>query len=176
MAAQQSQQSALLFQDFSGPHSTDKTCRSRADKSGYKMGTLTFPWHAAHSLQTHSMWRVSVRLCWNHGRHNCASCPSARIIFLRTFSLWDTTEQEYSSSSMDQTPKVPCFSRKCNETLLTQFSHCYRGNEKDFVWDCRTSLAFNSLVWSLMWVNNMTLTIKMSNFLFYKCPCSMYLY
>lgn len=157
MAAQQSQQSALLFQDFSGPHNTDKT------HVGAEPTNLDTRWALWPSPGT------PPTAC-KPTQHDGYLCVSAEIVagiiappvqvrgryswgpFLYA-SLRDTTEQECSSSSMDQTPKVPSFSRKCNETLLTQFSQFSEEMKKAFLWDCGTSLPFNSLVWSLMWVN-----------------------
>lgn len=157
MAVQQSQQSALLFQDFSGPHSTDKT-HVGAEPTNLDTRWALWPSHgrpptackptqhdgylcvSADIVASIIAPPVQVRRRYSWGPFLCAS-------------LWEMTEQEYSFSSMDQTPKVPSFSRKCNETLLTQFSHFSVETKKVFLWDYRISLPFNSLIWSLMWVN-----------------------
>ena len=112
---QQSKQSALSFQDFSGPHSTDKT-------------------HvAAESTNLETRWALwpspgTTPTACKPTQHDGYLCVSAEIVagiiappvqvrgryswgpFLYA-SLRDTTEQGYSSSSVDQTPKVPSFSR-----------------------------------------------------------------
>lgn len=98
---------STLFQHFLEPQCWQNTCRRREDKSEFKMGASTFPWHASHRERSHSTWRV--HLGWNHGRDNCASCQSAREMFLRTFSLCISvklTQRDYSYSVPQQTLKV----------------------------------------------------------------------
>lgn len=125
------------------------TCRSRADKSGYKMGTLTFPWHTAHSLQTHSTWQVSVRLCWNCGRHNCASCPSVRKIFLRTFSQCVCETRQNKSTH----PHLWIRPQRSLSLVGNVMRHFSEEIKKSLLWNCRTWLPFNSFVKSVIWVN-----------------------